>query len=858
MTGAYCFGRFTLDPAGRRLYAEGAPAPLGATDVRLLKALVESAGTTVTKDELISRVWGRANVSDDTLYVHISTLRKALGDDYIVNKQGRGYRFMAGVRQAGQLSPAPQVEAQAGNLASHWSGGAPDGPSRLIGRSEHLRTLADLLTCGRLVTLTGHGGIGKTRLALQAANEASPHYGEGVWVVELAALNDPELVPVAIATTLGIEIGANAKPLETLSRQLARKSLLIVLDNCEHLLAACAWSAETLLAVAPGVRILATSREPLSCAGERLFEVLPLALPFDDAITAEALRSVAAVELFVERATGADTGFRAKDDDLPVVARICRRLDGLPLAIEMAAAWAGVLGLEVLDRKLDRALDTLLHARSTAPARHSTLRATLEWSYDLLSAAEQTVLCRLAVFAGSFTMAAAEAVAGCDPIPGRQIFGHVASLVRKSMIAAAPAAPQEKRYRFLQTTRTYMLEKLALLGDGDAVRRRHARYVLDVFEEATRELETTSDTEWVGRYAPVLGDLRAALDWAMAQDPDFAIALAGASWLLWRELSLRGEARQRLSAAISRLRSDTPPALEARLRCGLADLLLNTPEITVAYEEIDRAATLYRTIGDAPRLGGALVAQAFALGALDRAEEAEQAILEAISLLQSAASLRTLARAYSVQSSVKVQRGDFNAALAAGEKTRYLCELVGADRCALVAAANLVQLRLENGDIEDAISEGRSLAGRLRTTRHSELLGYVLGLVAAALTARGDLMDALNAAREATPFLREEGLLFWLFDHLALRAALAGRARDAVLIAAYANAIHHKSGRAREPMARRAVERTRLLLREALPEEQIAELDRLGTQLSEDQAIAIALKSEKMARERAAEPLLQH
>jgi DNA-binding winged helix-turn-helix (wHTH) protein len=402
MAAPYSFGRFTLDAAERRLFADGEPVPLGPTDFRLLITLIENAGAVVTKDDLMSRVWGRAVVGDHVLRVHINTLRKALGGDCIVNKPGRGYRFVAPVRRT--EPHAPRHKPRAGNLPSLWTDDATAGPTRLIGRSEQLRSVSELLVHGRLVTLTGHGGVGKTRLALQAAHEASPQFCDGVWLVALASLKDPELVPGAIAAALGVKIGATATPLDTLQRFLARKSLLVVLDNCEHVLAASARTAEALLAAAPNVKILATSREALSCYGERVLEVPPLAVPSERLISPADMRSMAAVELFIERATGADANFKIEDKDLTIIAGICRRLDGLPLAIEMAAGWAGLLGLEALDAKLAGSLKAWLRARSTAPPRHSTLRATLEWSHGLLSAAEQAVLCRLTVFAGSFTM----------------------------------------------------------------------------------------------------------------------------------------------------------------------------------------------------------------------------------------------------------------------------------------------------------------------------------------------------------------------------------------------------------------------------------------------------------------------
>lgn len=840
MLETYYFDRFTLDPTERKLCEDGVQVPLGSTDFRLLLTLVQNAGDIVTKEQLISRVWGPVVVTDNALYVHISALRKALGNDRIKNEQRLGYRFISPVRRTRARALNKHVEAPPGNLSSLWTGNATTGPTRLIGRSDQLRVASNELAQTRLLTLTGPGGVGKTRLALQAASELLPEYCDGVWLVQLAVLNDADLVPGAIASVLGIQIGAKASPLDTISRKLAGKSLLIVLDNCEHVIAAVARTSESLLSAAPAVRILATSREPLSCFGEKVLEIPPLDVPCESATIPDLMRKAAAVDLFIERAKEVDARFRIGDSELSTVARICRRLDGLPLAIEMAAAWAGILGLETLDTKLDGSMSAWLRSRSTAPLRHSTLRATLEWSNDLLSAAEQSVLYHLGVFASSFTIPAAEAVVGDEVILEKQVFEHVASLIRKSMIAVVPRQ-RVPRYRLLETTRAFALEKLAARGEANSTRHRHACHVLRMLEQATSEWETTSDATWLERYSPVLEDLRAALAWAMNENSDDAVALAGASWPLWRQLSLPSEGRQRLSAAAALLHPDTPRAQEARLRRGLGEMLLNTAAARSAHEEIERAALLYGNLNDAPSLGSALTALGFSLFMLDSIDEAERAILEALKLLEPAGWPRTLAVAYSAQLCIEAVRGRFDAAFAAGKKATRLCIMAGADRTALNVAANLVQVHLEKGEAEEAILAGRDVVARLRATRHSDLLGFALGVLTAALVARGDLRDALTAAREAAPLLRDDGRLFWLFDHLGLCAALQGRPRDAALVAGYANAVHQKFGRPREPMGSNAMERTISLLRDALPDQEVADLRQLGARLSEDQAITIAL-----------------
>ncbi len=824
---AYRFGRFTLDPANWQLRAEETPIPLGPTDFRILMTLVERAGSLVSKDELMSRVWGRLVVGDNTLQVHITALRKALGEGFIVTRHGHGYSFVQQVSRT-------QTE-QSGNLP--LAGRAPGARSRLVGRDAELRVLSELLVQNALVTLAGPGGVGKTRLALQAADECASRFKEGAWLVELASLTDGAAIAGAVATALGKQIGEGATPFENLARHLARRNLLLVLDNCEHIVASCAQLCEAVLAVAPGVRIIASSREPLACLGEQLFEVLPLTLPDENA--RRPIRDTPAIELFVERSRSLDPDFRLSDDDVAIAARLCRRVDGLPLAIEMVASWAGMLGLNALEEKLDGSFNGWLGPRRTGPARHSTLSATLEWSHDLLSPAERLVLRRLAVFAGAFSMAAAERVVADRDVPKAELFGHMARLINKSMIAVVPGS-RERHHRLLETTRAFMLDKLTASPDAELARQRHADHVLHMLQRAGADWETMSDSAFVEHYGPLLDDLRSALEWTMSRRTDDAMALAAGSWPLWRDLNARAEGRGWLIAAVALLRPDTPPALEAQLRRGLGALYFNTAAVKSALAELERAVVLFRSLGDMAQLGSALAAFAHASLMLGKIADARQAIAEALPLVEGARRPKSLAAAYMVKF-FEESRSHSPTVREAGRKAVRLCEVVGAERSALVVSSNLVEAMLEMGDVDDAISSGEELIARLGGTSHTDILGNVLALVAAGLTLKGDAKRALPWAKEAVPLLRDEGMLFWFFDHLALRAGLAGRTKDAALISGYADALSREFGRPRDPVGRQAVDRLAALLKQSFSDAEIEQFTRIGAQLSEAQVVNLAL-----------------
>jgi DNA-binding winged helix-turn-helix (wHTH) protein len=398
------FGRFRIVPRRRELLADGRPIHLGGRTFDVLMALIEASGAVVGKDALMDRAWPN-RVEENSLHVQISALRNALGADrnLIRTISGRGYQFTGGIRTVAASPDAPAVAKAAVPVpaAPRSLTNLAEPVSALIGREVEFEEILGLTAAHRLVTLTGAGGIGKTRLGLEVARRLLPKFPDGVWAIELAPLLDPDLVPATIAMALGLDLADNVVSPERIANALASKQLLLVLDNCEHLVGAAASMAEALLRANPAARVLATSREPLRAEGECLYRVPSLAVPTEGSQHAEDLLQYGAVRLFVARARAAEPQFSPDGRVAAATAAICRHLDGIPLAIELAAARTNALGVEELAACLDDCFHLLTGGRRTALPRHQTLRATLDWSYQLLPEPERVVLRRLAIFAGA-------------------------------------------------------------------------------------------------------------------------------------------------------------------------------------------------------------------------------------------------------------------------------------------------------------------------------------------------------------------------------------------------------------------------------------------------------------------------
>jgi predicted ATPase/DNA-binding winged helix-turn-helix (wHTH) protein len=564
------FGRFLALPYRRELWADGQPIKLGGRAFDVLLALIEAQGTVVSKGALMARVWPGRIIEDNSLEAQISALRAAFGAErgLIRTVSGRGYQFTGDIGGMAVGLGEPHGAAAAQSAAVLPPTNIPEPASGLIGRDAEVAAILSLIGKHRLVTLAGAGGIGKTRLALAVARRLRPQFPDGVWLAEFSPLADANLVPATVAAAVGLQPSAGEISPQCVSRELADRQLLLILDTCEHVIEATAAMAEALLQAATGVRILVTSREPLRAEGEQIYPVPPLAVP---AVEGEDPWQFGAVRLFAarSRASGAQVG---EDQHVArMIAGICRQLDGIPLALELAAARAATLGVEGLIAGLDDRFHLLTGGRRTALPRHQTLRATLDWSYELLTEPERVVLRRLAVFAGLFNLVGACAVVASPEISPSQVVDRLSDLVNKSLVVAEVEG-SPVRYRLLDTTRAYALEKLDESGERERLLRSHAGYYRDLFAPAEAESEARPQAEWLAIYGRYIDDVRASLDWAFSPDGDrqIGVALTIAAVALWVQLSLLGECRKRAERALEALDHSDPMMLRQRMQLSAA------------------------------------------------------------------------------------------------------------------------------------------------------------------------------------------------------------------------------------------------------------------------------------------------
>ena len=851
MRTVYELGPFRLDTEARVLTHEGVATALGARGVAVLEALVSRAGEYVEKSLIVDAAWPGVVVEEANLAVQISAIRRALarapdGKRWIETLTRRGYRFVGPVRRCEPSRTPSTVVAQTGDATAQAVPAHPNNvPARVssfVGRTRESDEVKRLLARNRLVTLVGIGGIGKTRVALQVADDVIERYPDGVWVVELASISKAELVPICVAQTLGVQEQAGEPLIRTLCRDSRARRMLLVLDTCEHLIAATAALVAALLAEAPNTHVLATSREALNVDGEQQLPLQPLSLPDGDS-SVDDIAAAEAVQLFVERAKLQQPGFALTPALAGSVAEICRRLEGIPLAIELAAARMSSLSIEEIARRLDDRFGLLAAGPRVTPRRQKTLRATLDWSYDLLGEEEQRALRRLAAFAGGFTLEAARHVVGDRTTSDQAMLDLLGTLVARSLVLV-DVTEAGTRYRLLDTMREYCEEKLTVAGERTLASRRHARCFRNLFERALEDWLSGSDVRWNAVYMKERDNVRAALDWAFSSDGDVDVgtglaAWSGPSWLLW---SLRSEGLSRIELALRRCSARTPPRIRGRLWLWLG-VLHQFSDPLKWVRALRRAVALHRRSGDMFGTGYSLMRLAGALARTGRLDLAQKALDEARPLLARRAVPAAMAPYFHAAGFVRKLAGHLAQARTNYEKGLELYRSAGCERDAVQLCGNLADINWALGELDAAAAGFREAIALMRASNMGTklVLGVNLTNLAGVLVERGDFEEALIAAREGLDLRKTGGYAWGALDHLALRAALIGRLADAARLAGYVDAVFAARGVVRQANETRARARLDRVLRDRLDTNECVALMAQGEAMSEEDACRLAL-----------------
>lgn len=731
------------------------------------------------------------------------------------------------------------------------------GPSNLplwftsfVGRKREVDEIAALVRDHRLVTLTGAGGIGKTRTALQIAGAYTGL--DGARFVGLAPLGESALVVAAIASSLGVQEVPNRPLLGRLIEQLKNKSLLLVLDNCEHVVADAASVAESLLAACPRVRILATSREPLRVAGEQTYRLPSLSTP--QASTTHQLRATeaaayGAIELFVDRARAVDHRFELTDENASTAAELCRRLDGIPLAIELAAARANLLSLKALNEMLDDRFRLLTGGERTALPRQQTMRSAIDWSYDLLPAPEQRVFERLSVFVGGCTLGGATAVCSASEDGQVDMLDLLSSLVDKSLLTA-DLEGSEPRYRLLESFRQYAREKLGARNESELIARRHALAFLDLAERLERAYDPRPDDvfraphaeSWASDVEPDLDNARSAINWALrAGEISIASRLACAYTRVWR--MNRGDAQPRrwLESLLARLDPGTEPAPAAQAWATLSTISFGTHKVEAAQralELFERCDEPYAKVGCLYQLSAGLLHA----GRIAEAQEATESALRTCKE-RGLRGTRRYAGALGMRASIAARLGRVDEARQFYIQALSLMTALGDTLEATVLRNNMAELEFSAGNAERALefAESAALAAhrvrvkRLEITARANSAAYHLAL--------GNVDGARTAAAQALALARGAHSMDAAIatQHLAAVAALRGESRRGARLRGYVDAWYRSEGCERDLTERRTYEILVAALRERLDEAEIEAFAAEGATLSEEQAALEAL-----------------
>ena len=754
-------------------------------------------------------------------------------------------------RAPAQALPVAAVEPALRPSAVH---ALPLQRTSLVGRATDIETVVQLVQASRLVTITGAGGIGKTRAALAATDELSERFAGGVWLVELASIAPASPTASAVARALHVHEHPNRPLLQTLLAHINQKALLLVLDNCEHVVDDVARLTDALLQSCPNLHVLATSREPLRISGERNYRLPSLRVPAAHNIrTIRAVEAAgyAAVKLFAQRALRSDHRYRLDDLNAPIVAEICRRLDGIPLAIELAAARVNVLPLDILLSKLDRRLSFLTGGDRTALPRQQTMRALIDWSYALLSPSEQRLFERLSIFAGGCTLPLMSSVVA-DVLPADlNVLELLSSLIDKSLVTADLDVP-ESRYRLLETSRQYAAEKLAARGESALAAQRHAAAYVELAEQMEREHDVARTSLWFARAALESENWRAALHWTLVERGDVVLGqrLAGALRAAWPASSI-AERRRWLLTALESVDERTPPIVVANIGHSIATVAYLFGDYVAALSDSRRLVTIYRDLGDALGVARAQFIMGRSLANLGRPAQGEpllQASLESARSLGNTPlaglALAGLARARCVSGNVDAAREYVAQALA-------IYEASGADAYSVLVQSAAAGIEFRAGNHEQTFGLSLAALDAMRSFNLTLFVTMELNLLAAYYTACDMWDEAGVYARAALTSALETQQVLEVARALAHLAAVAvftsdagsgePRREQAVRIVGYVDARITALGAIRQFTEQQEHDRVLSYLRATCGAATLQGLMESGPDWSDDEALEAAL-----------------
>jgi predicted ATPase/DNA-binding winged helix-turn-helix (wHTH) protein len=788
-------GAFELYPSERMLCAGGKPVELGARAFDVLRVLVEHHGRLVTKASLLERVWPRLVVDENNIPTQIASLRRALGVGAIRTVQGYGYRLELEVSDSATAEREHSPIAKPRDQPSRLTVQRRAWPSRLgplIGRDSDVRAVHEALARSCLVTIVGIAGVGKTRLAQEILESEAEKSAAPVAWVSLAPLDSVDRVPSAIALALGLSLPEGVDGFAALRQAVESVPLLLILDCAEHLGDALATPLAGLILQTQGVRALVTSQAPVGIPGEIVYRLAALPVP-QAGVSPTDGEQYAAIALFAQRAAAADQRFALSAANTPVVADICRRLDGIPLAIELAAARVPALGLAALLARLDDRFRLLKVAGRSVDPRHGALHAAFDWSYSLLAPSEQRVFNRLGTFAGSFSLKTAAACVAHGTVDTSEAMDLIGRLVDRSLVTVLAIDPP--RYTLLETARYYALERLAATDELVAARRRMAATILDLLDLAYQEYWSLDEAIWLHRYEPELDNVRAAMEWATLNDRELGVALFGSAWPLFVETDLHAEGRARYPQVLALLSDSLPGARIGRFWEAIATYD-SSRQCDRARYAAELAAEMHAATGDTRSRYYALM-QLAANWRVDT-DSARSAFEAARTLEDPAWPARLLAFGALTEGAFLTSAGQFAKGRAAYERAVRLA-LTTSERQALGATVNIVELDSTCGNTTAALQLGRPLALSLQHLGRRETHFELLTTMFSALLLAGETNEARSTGKELYDLAQrfDASKLYMALDAMAFLACKDRHYPAAARIARCANAAHEAHGQAR-------------------------------------------------------------